>query len=371
MAEFDFDLHGLFRLRLTNATQREAAMITRQLGPIAAPLSGEPDLVIRFVDQIPTTGDLRYIGLNDSAYTSDGFLVLKGKHKSNIKVQIPFESIGQQAEMVCERGVSSIPYLIAFLNMTLLSKGVLPLHASAFTYQGKGALITGWAKGGKTEILLAFMSRGASYVGDEWIYLCPDEPTMFGVPEPIRVWNWHLDSLPHYRARLKRKEQFKLRSLETVSRSMDRLSGSSGKRVSAPAKLLRRVNPIVKRQLYTHFAPHALFGEDHIRETAAVDKVIFTASHQSDDIVVSPYDADEIARRMVFSLAEEQLGFTSQYLKYRFAFPEKQNYWMENAGSIQSELLSKALRGKDAISVLHPYPVHIPALYDALHPYFA
>lgn len=369
MAEFDFDLHGFFRLRLTNATEKEVAVVTRQLGPIGAPVSGEPDLVIRFVDELPAAADMRYIGLNDSAYTADAFLVLKGKHKTSIKVQIPFESIGEPMEIVCERGVSSIPHLIAILNLTLLSKGVLPLHASAFTYQGKGALITGWAKGGKTEILLAFMSQGASYVGDEWIYLCPNEPTMFGIPEPIRVWDWHLNSLPHYKARLKRKEQLKLRSLDTVSRSIDWLSGSK-QNASAPAKLLRRVTPMLKQQMYTHFAPHKLFGDAHVSKTAIVDKVIFTASHNSQSIVVNPFDAEEVARRMIFSLMEEQLGFTSQYLKYRFAFPEKQNFWLENSQRIQSQLLAKALRGKETLSVLHPYPVHIPALFDALLPYF-
>ncbi|NLG98892.1 MAG: hypothetical protein GX491_16170 [Chloroflexi bacterium] len=369
MAEFDFDLHGEFRLRLIDATEKEAAVVTRQLGPVGAPPGGDPDVIIRFVDQMPDSGGMRYIGLNDSAFTPDSFLVLKGKHKSRVKVMIPFDKIGQQPEIICERGLSSIPFLVAIVNLTLLSKGILPLHASAFTYQGKGALITGWAKGGKTEILLAFMSRGASYVGDEWIYLRPDGESMFGIPEPIRVWDWHLDSLPHYRARLKRKEQLKLRSLEAVSRSMDWFLGSSGQPVG-PVKWMARVSPIVKQQMYTHFPPRTLFGDENCRDSASIDRVIFTASHQSDEIAVSPYDPEEVAQRMVFSLAYEQQEFYAAYLKFRFAFPDRQNYWLNHAERIQAKLLSRLLQGKETLSVLHPYPVHIPALFDALCPYF-
>lgn len=67
-----------------------------------------------------------------------------------------------------------MPLLIALVNATALSKGVLPLHASAVTFEGTGPLVAGWSKGGKTEALLSFMRRGALYVGDEWVYLSAD-----------------------------------------------------------------------------------------------------------------------------------------------------------------------------------------------------
>jgi hypothetical protein len=370
MAQFDFDLHGYFRLRLENATEKEASVVTRQLGPIAAPVSGQPDLTVRFVDALPDGPDLQYIGLNDAAYTPDAFYVLKGKQKSRVKVMIPFEKIGQNAEIVCERGINNIPLLIPLLNLTMLSKGILPMHASAFTYQGQGALVTGWAKGGKTEILLAFMARGASYVGDEWIYLCPDGTKMLGIPEPIRVWDWHLNSLPNFRARLKRKDRIRLQSLGAFSRSMDWISGSGNGHVSAPVKLLQRVTPLVKRQMYVQFPPYSLFGKDNIRPSSTIDKVIFTASHNSQSITVAPYRAEEVAQRMVFSLLEEQAPLSTYYFKYRFAFPDKANYWIEHAQRIQSKMLQKALEGKQTIAVHHPYPVQIPSLFDALRSYF-
>jgi len=370
VTQFDFNLHDYVRLRLIDATHKEADVIQRQLGPIAAPFSGAPDLTIRFVDPAPEPPGLRYIGLNDAAYTQDGFFVLKGKNKARIKAQIPFDKIGlEPAEVVCERGITNIPLLIPMINLILLSKGVTPFHASAVSYQGEGILMTGWAKGGKTETLLSFMMQGASYVGDEWIYLCPDGASMFGIPEPIRVWDWHLKSLPDYRARLNRKDKFKLGSLSALSRSIQWAAGVGSNGSGAPARLAQRLAPVVQRQTFVHFAPYTLFGADHIQATSAIDKIFFTASHNQEEITVMPVDAENIAQRMSYSMREEQQVVISYYMKYRFAFPDRANPWLDNLERIQTKLLTRALAGKEMYAVYHPYPVHIPRLFEAVQPY--
>jgi hypothetical protein len=372
MTQYDFNLRDLLHLRLVDATEQEAGGVQRQVGPIAAPFPGAPDLVVRFVDAIPGTEDLRYIGLNDAAFTKDAFLVLKGKNKARIKVMVPFDQIGRQTvEIVCERGVRSIPLLVSIINLVLLTKDVLPFHASAFQYRGQGGLVTGWAKGGKTETLLAFMAEGASYVGDEWVYLCPNGAGMFGIPEPIRVWNWHLDSLPRLRAKLKRKDKFRLAGLSALSRSMEALAGPDGRRSNPASRLAQRAAPILQRQLFVHLPPHAHFGREHVLPESAIDRVFFTASHNREEIVVEPMDGEEVARRMIFSLREEQQGLLSYYLKFRFAFPERLNPWIENLEQIQLKLLSAALKDKEVLAVYHPYPVHIPRLFEAVRHTFA
>jgi len=154
-------------IRLCNASPGDVAAVTRQLGPIQAPLTREPDIVIEFVDQVRLSSPLRYLGVNDSAFTDDAFLVLRSKNKARAMVQIPFADIGQQCRIVCATGLPAVPLLIPILNLTALNRGILPLHASAFRYRDTGVLTTGWSKGGKTETLLAFMDRGANYIGDE------------------------------------------------------------------------------------------------------------------------------------------------------------------------------------------------------------
>jgi len=200
--DIDFDLHGLASIRLLNASPGDVAAVTQQLGPIRAPLGRDPDIIIQFVDRLPLSSRVRYLGLDEAGFTDDAFLVLRSKHKARARVQIPFEQIGKRCEILCEHGLPAVPLLIPILNLAVLSKGGLPLHAAAFSYNGTGVLATGWSKGGKTETLLAFVSRGAEYIGDEWVYISHDGSRMYGIPEPIRVWDWHLQYLPEYRALL-------------------------------------------------------------------------------------------------------------------------------------------------------------------------
>jgi hypothetical protein len=365
----DYDLHGLAGVRLINATSKDVATVTRQLGPIQAPLDREPDITIRFVDDLKLPSRLRYLGVNEAAFTDDAFLVLRSKHKSRAKVQIPFQDIGRGCEIICEHNIVAVPLLIAILNLIVLGKGALPMHASAFNYKGKGILATGWAKGGKTETLLAFMAKGATYVGDEWVYLSADGQHMYGIPEPIRIWEWHLQEMPQYWESVERGDRARLRSLNFLTRSMDRTVDSGIGRGTAPVKMMQRLTPILKRQLSVQLPPRKLFGQEGVGPMKSKpETILFVASHETAEITVRPIDPGEIARRMVFSLQDERLDFMAYYLKFRFAFPEAGNELIDNAEDIQRDILSKILADKEAFSVTHPYPVSIPALYEAIKP---
>lgn len=364
----DFDLHGFVGIRLLDASPSDVRVIYNQLGPIQKQLDRDPDITIRFVDELPVRSRVSFIGLNDAAFTEDAFLILRSEHKSRAKVQIPFDKIGQTCEIICERGLPAVPLLIAIVNNTALSNGILPMHASAFTYDGVGILATGWAKGGKTEALLGFMEQGAKYVGDEWVYLSEDGKQMFGIPEPIRIWNWHLQDLPVYQAKVERATQARLKSLNLLVETMDRMISVDYAMRSVPGKLVQRLTPILRRQLNVRIPPISLFGEKYCSLQGSPDKIIFLASHESKEIRVQPVDVDEIARRMVYSLQEERLDFQSYYLKYRFAFPERSNPLIEGAQEIQEKMLLKVLKDKEAYAVYHPYPVPIPALFEAIRP---
>ncbi len=64
---------------------------------------------------------MRYLGVDEAAFTDDAFLILRSKHKARAKVQIPFEQIGgERCEIICERGLPVVPLLIAIINLTPL-----------------------------------------------------------------------------------------------------------------------------------------------------------------------------------------------------------------------------------------------------------
>jgi hypothetical protein len=364
----DYDLHGLVGIRLLNASATDAAVVTRQLGLIHTPLTREPDIIIRFVDRVPTSSRLHYLGLDEAGFTEDAFLVLRSRHGARVRAQIPFEQIGKRCEITCQTGGPEVPLLIPIINLTALSKGAFPLHASAFTYNGTGVLTTGWSKGGKTETLLAFMAKGAEYVADEWVHLSSDGRHMYGIPEPIRMWDWHLRELPQYRSMVGWSERMRLWLIKLVQ-LLGRVLSRAVPHKFFPADMIPRTIPLLKRQLYVDLPPQKLFGHKFGKRAGNVEKVFFVASHGTSDVTVRRMDSQDIARRMAFSVQYELLNFMEYYLMFRFAFPQVRSEFIEQAGELWSEGLARVLRDKESYVVYHPYPVPIPVLFDAINPF--
>jgi hypothetical protein len=354
----DFDLHGFVGVRLVGASARDAAAVEAQLGPIRAPLDREPDITIRFVDRLQTASPLRLLGSDDAAYDDEGLVLLRGRRNSRTRVRVPLDRAGGACTLVAERGLQAVPLLVAIVNLTALAKGVVPLHAAAFVHRGQGVLVTGWAKGGKTETLLAFMADGARYVGDEWVYLLPGGRRLCGIPEPVTLWDWHLDDLPAFRAAARPRDRAVMRAARAAIRADERRLPQA-----AP---LRRLMPAVERRARVHVAPHELFGADACPGEGPFDRLLFVGSHTSPDVAIRRVDPDEVSRRMVFSLRYERLELLEAYSKLRFAFPARRNLLIEASEDIEREALGRAFAGKEAYEVLHPYPVAIPALRAAI-----
>jgi hypothetical protein len=190
---------------------------------------------------------------------------------------------------------------------------------------------------------------------------------MVGLPQPIRVWRWHLRSLPRYRRCLRWSERLGLGLTGLLSSAVDAVT-SRGRRVFPLGTLGTRVRALLARQLHVDVSPHRLFGDEACVLEGTPGKILFVASHDAPEIVVRPVDPQEVARRMVFSLQEEQQVLTSYYLKFRFAFPGSSNELIERSREIQRELLHRVLEGRETLEVLHPYPVDLPALFRALEP---
>jgi hypothetical protein len=362
----DFDLHGLAGIRLLDPSPTDVAAVGRQLGLAHVQLEREPDVVIRFVDRLATGSRIRFVGLGEAAFTDDAFLVLRSKHKAPARVEIAFTQIGAPVEIVCERGLPAVPFLIPILNLTVLARGVLPLHASAFVHRGTGVVATGWSKGGKTEALLAFAAHGGRYVGDEWVYVTDDGSRVHGIPEPIRIWGWHLRQLPQHEALVSRGDRTRLRAIELVlgsERALRRVR--AGRR---PSHALTRLAPLLRSQHFVDIDPARLFGRVG-EQSAPFDRLFFLVSSDAPDITVEPVDPLDVAKRMVFSLQHERLDLKAAYLKYRFAFPEAVNPFVEQVERLERRALDRAFAGKPAFVVHHPYPCSLESLYDAMSPY--
>jgi hypothetical protein len=358
----DFDVHGIVGVRLLQATNADVARVERQLGPMRRPLTRQPDITVRFVDEVQT-GDLRWVEFGRTGFTGRDFFVLEDGRPA----RIDFETVGTPGfEIVCQRGMRRVPLLMAFVTLTALQRRHVALHASAFVHDGTGILVTGWAKGGKTEALLAFAAHGATYVGDEWILLSEDGARMHGIPEFIRVQDWHVNALPTLRRHVPLTERMLFRGIRWMDGVHGRLpQGRVGRMF--PLRLLGRAMPALRRQLNIQLDPARLF-DDARSFTASPDKVFFMTSHSGTGTSVERIHAQEVCDRMVASLRYEYLPLTQAYLAYQFAFPHRRSQLLDRCTALQTGLLSGALARKEAYIVRHPYPCDLPALFAAMAP---
>jgi hypothetical protein len=369
----DFDVHGAVAIRLVDAEPRDARVVERQLGPSTTPLDRDPDVVIRFVDRMPPDGRLRFLGKNEAAFTDARYLVLQGRHKSPVKVSIPFDQLaGDSAcEIVVERGLMAIPLLVAIVNLTAFGNGSIPLHAVAFVHEGRGVLTLGWAKGGKSETLLAFTAQGADFVGDEWIHLDPASGRLHALSEPMRVWDWQIRSLPGLADRIPGGDRRRLMATRALSASLEAVGAMPLVGRSRIGRLAARVREPVERQLSVQVPPGRLLGRAPLPDGAQLDRVVLVMSHATSDLTVEQIDAADVAARATQSFLFELADLFAHYRRFRFAFPDRRNVLIDQLETRYEAAVSAALAGVPAIAVSHPYPLQIARLYDVIAPALA
>lgn len=362
----DFSLQGVVGIRLVNPPVGTARALSRRLGPPLSEPKADADIVIRFVENL-TPPTLTYLGLNQAAFAGDAFYLLDEKD-GQAQALIPFDAIGDQCEIICRRESRSVPLLFDIVRLTLLKKNYLPLHASAFLYEGQGILVVGWAKGGKTEMLLSFVSRGATYVGDEWLILSDDGRQMFGLPVPVSIWDWQFRYVPELLPAIGWQKRLFFKAVHLLE-GLQRTSGNRVTNKVLPLALLDQALPYFKKGLRLRELPETFFGERVYKRPVVVDKLFLVMSHSSARIDVEPWDPLDISRRMAQSNEYEQTDFFSYYQAFKFAFPQRQSVFLDTASERQRSLMDRALTGKEAYRVLHPYPVSFTDLYETVRPY--
>ena len=363
----DFDLHGIVGIRLIDPAPEDVTAVTRQLGPIQRRLDREPDITVRFVERIRLGSRIRFLGLQDAGFTDDAFVVVGRSTPIRARASLPIHRIGDDCEITCETGIGAVPFLSLVVNVTALKNGYAPVHASAFGYRGTGGLAAGWAKGGKTEALLGFMAKGATYIGDEWVFVDSAGDAMYGIPEPIRIWDWHLSELPRVRALVPKRTRTRFHAIKLAS-SLER---SIARRLDLPSSAaVSRLTNVIERQLWVRIPPHELFGSSACSQSCDLDVVLLVVSHESADIVVEETDARDVAHRMTFSFLHEHADLQELYLKWRFAFPESPNATLDSLEDVARDTLTEAIAGKPTYAVYHPFPPSIPALYETMEPLF-
>jgi hypothetical protein len=381
-ASLTLDLNGLLAIGLVGAGPAEIATIRRQLGPLPE-ISAQPELVIEWRDELPIRGPLRPLG-REAAHGPDDFVVLRGRRKTSVRMVIPVDEIGTIPLRVrLERGARAVPYLLPLVNLTLLAKGTVPVHASAFLSRGRGTLVSGWAKGGKSEALLAFASHGATYVGDEWVFVTADGSAMAGLPEPMRLWDWQISMVPAIRGRIGLAKRLRLGLAAASARSLGAVARLPILRSTAPGDAARRLGALAENQRSVQIPPDRVFERNVATGLTRLDTVVLIETVMGADSptdadgdgdarpragIVEPSDAGATARRIAATTRHELLDVEALRLAFRYAFPDRPTPFLDGLPDLIEERLVAALSGTTCVRVSHPYPPDIPALHNLIAP---
>ena len=361
----DFDIHGLVGIRLVDPRPPDVAAVVAEIGAARISLSREPEITIQFVPELRPEG-IRYVEPGETGFTDDAFFVLPPVSGKEPLAQIPLETIGRHSRILCRSGLGSVPFLRPILNHTMLAKGVVVLHASAFRYQGKGALVAGWARGGKTTSLLAFMEHGAEFIADDHVYIDPVRNRIYGLPELVSLRASHLDELPRHRRDVRRLDRARLRGWSGLGRLAASAAVRDGR--GSVGKLSGRMARLAEDACVS-IAPGRLFSRCIFEGT--LDKVFLAIAHESRDVFAERVERDWLADRLAYSLRAERRRLMDQYLAFRFAFPNRPNDLLERASEIERDLLVRVLAGVDAYAVYHPFPAPVGPLFETMAPLVA
>ncbi len=361
----DFDIHGVVGVRLIDPSPSDLDAACILLGcPSRLPLTA-PDITVQFVEDLPVRG-IRFLGTDQDAFTDNGFFLLQ-EGTRRVKARIPFDRIGGPCEIVCKSRLGSVPLLIPIVSLTALKKECVPVHASAVVYNGVGILMAGWAHCGKTAALLGFASKGAEYVGEEWVLLAGNGQRMQGLVRPLELSHWHVASLPHVRSAVNLMNRCAFHGIGILDGLRKMISGKRT-RSSLVFRSLQRASAAVEDRLRPTVAPSAIF-RDRIRSAGAqVEKIFLFVSHEDHRIEVEPIATFEMARRLTLLVQHELTPLLRHYAAYRFAFPSQRNELIESTAEYSFEMLARGLNGKETYIVRLPYPHVFPELYKKIQP---
>ena len=360
-------------VRLVDAQPADLKASRRQLGPLpeateTAGAARPPDVIVRFVDRLALTGPTRRLGA-DAVAIGDAYVVTRGRRGADVRVHLPIERIGAAPfEITAEHGAPAIPLLLPLLAIALLARGVAPVHASAVRHDGRGLLVTGWAKGGKSETLLSFLLAGGTYVADEWVYLDPSGPMMFGMLEPIRLWDWQLAMVPELTAGIRRSSRARLAAATTSSRALRVAARVPALGRSAVGEAARRSAAVVDRQRSIQIPVEDLVGADRIsREAVPLDRVVLVAAADADR-VRTDVSVTAAARRIAATTTNELLDLIAAGLALRHAVPDLVVPLLDDVEARLAAAIETAIRGVPIVEVEHRHPADIRGLAELVAP---
>lgn len=354
----DLAAGGRLLLRLVDPAAADRRAIEARLGLSAVDRAQDDDplLTIRYVATLDVGPTLRTVGTDDGAFDERSFVIRAGGRAVAI---VPLERIGQPgAEIVARRGSGVPGRLVSLLNLALLGRGGIALHASAVELDGLGIAACGWSGSGKTEAMLGLMDLGGRFVGDEWTYV--HDGRLVGLPERIRIQDWHAAQLPWLGPRIGRAAAWRMGAAATAQRGGTWL-GRTPRAVPGMRAVARGAGRLGSRR-HVDLAVATLFEEPRRAASAALDRIVLLETSTAPGIRAEPVDPLVVAQRLALAHVHHRRELLGWYWQARFAFPDRRNALLDDIEGVERQRLESVFEGRPAVRVEHPHGVDIAEL---------
>jgi hypothetical protein len=355
----DYDIHGLVGIRLIDPSAPDVEVVSAQVGPPGV-LSRKPDISIRFVKEVGSRRPLKWIEPGALGFTDEGLFVFTSESAAEPASCVNVDASSRRWHVQCRSGLGAVPLLLPLVDLIMSRRGLLALHASAFTYNETGVLVAGWARSGKTTSLLAFMARGAAYIGDDRVYLRTEDNRLYGLATPVTLRAPHLDELPRYGESAGWRARSRLRAFAAAERAANTAAAIDG---LAGAQVARRIAGLASDASIS-ISPHALFGGGSFE--GRLEKAFLAVAHDSPDVRAEAIEPRDLAQRLLFSLRAERLRISELDFAFHFAFPDQPWAFGEEDENIELDALAGALERGETYAVYHPHPAPADALQRAM-----
>ena len=238
------------------------------------------------------------------------------------------------------------------LQLSLVGRGAVAVHAAAVEVDGRAVLVAGWSESGKTETALALMERGARFLTDKWTVLGTDGQAS-AFPVNVGIRRWVLPYLPRLAAGLPRGARAQLAAAGTAAALTRPLRARRGR----PAAVARRAVALADRAALTQAQLRAAYGQDDdpARRVALGATAVLTTI-PGGEVACAPASPAWAAGRLARSAAVERRELLALFERRAYALPGEEDGLRERAVGAERQLLEDMLSTAPVFDVRAPFP---------------
>lgn len=259
------------------------------------------------------------------------------------------------------------------MHQALRNRDAVAVHGAAVDGGPTGGtLVSGWSESGKTEVALALVEAGASFLSDKWTVAGPNG-RISAFPVGVGVRGWVMTALPQLQASLPRRARAQLAAARLVrvgtAPLVDRGGGGRVTRL-VTGMVVRAVELGDRARLSPTELRHAYSQVDDPARTVKLDTVLLLVTGPSGKVVVEEATSGWAARRLARTAAYERRNYFDLQERGAYAgLPDRADA-RRIAIAEEEQMLYAVMEGASRVlRVTCPFPGDPRRVIDALAAY--